>query len=568
MANGNNEVANLTNAGDASVTAPNTVEPSANLLADCNSYGRDSSQTVGQQQGCATPRETFPGSFSNGGQGRISPGCLPPLELSNRGDFNCQPPRGVYDGRYSSGSNDRDAHNEKWEQHNRDSQRQRDEENREHARHNDRNDDRNNDRYNDHNRDRDWNRRNKHNDNSYTYADKNVVISASQRNGKGLDIFFGKPPCDDNPRRSDRNNSRDYERQVPPIVRGERPCPPEHNSRRNVPEERVPCQDNQRETTENSAENTRKNDCGQIRSVIFRGANGRQDTVSAYTAEKNESLQQVMKRLHPALSEEQLQKEVKGLIAYNKGYGNQIDGQQITEGQTIYLTSVKFTDEKGQIERIESPNGRVTSFDYDKGKLKSFRVTNPNGPTEEGKRNADGSWLLNKNGATITAREVHVSKAGDVVINVDDSTRLVRLTRGDDVATKFDHNKQPIESLIVRDGKMHALYKYDQNDGTNKFTANYSDQPHRNVFVDTAQAHLGERISRLLGLDSLPQASKNDLAEASPYNDARSEIRSENVYQFNGANVNENTNLTEKYKTRYKSTPVPKMQTQKQREAG
>lgn len=548
MANGNNEAANLTNTGDASVASPNVVESSATLLAECNSYSSDSSQSVGGQQACATPRESFQGCFGNGNQGRVPADCLPPLQLGERGDFDCQPNK-----------------IESWKQHNRDSQRERIEKVRDHDRWNyqqDRNNNDRNDRNNDRNRDRNNGRNNdRYNDrdNRYTYSDKNVVISASQHNGKGLDIFIGKPPCDDNRRDSRRDAPRDHERQLPPVMRGERPCPPDHNSHRNEPEDRIPCKDDQRETSENSAENTRNKDCGQVRSVIFRGANGRQDTVSAYTADKNESLQQVMKRLHPALSEEQLQKEVKALVAYNKGYGNQIDGQQISEGQTIYLTSVKFLDDKGQLDRIESPNGRVTDFDYEKGKLKSFRVTNPNGPTEEGKRNPNGGWTLSKNDITLPARDVHVSKSGDVVIDVDDSTRLVRLTRGDDVATKFDQNKQAIESLIVRDGKLNALYKYDRHDGTNKFTATYSDQPHRNVFVDTAQAHLGERISRLLGLETT-QPDKLVSVEG--------QVRSENLYQFNGTEQNSEGELVDKYKARYKNIPAPKIQPPKQRQAG
>jgi YD repeat-containing protein len=218
--------------------------------------------------------------------------------------------------------------------------------------------------------------------------------------------------------------------------------------------------------------------------IEVRGKNGHRDTVSGIHPRSGETLPELLKRLHPNLSKEQLAYEVRQVLKYNRDYGNDIGLQtRLNPSKAVYLTSIKYLDARGQIARIEGPTGTITEFNYNTdGSLSSYKMTAADGSTLEEAKRAGNDWILTRNGKTERAQSIQIDDWGNTIITNLNGDQLAHLTNGTDVKTTFKDHK-PINSEATRQGKQTASYDYLYEGENVKVFATYSDEPNKKVLL-------------------------------------------------------------------------------------
>jgi YD repeat-containing protein len=222
------------------------------------------------------------------------------------------------------------------------------------------------------------------------------------------------------------------------------------------------------------------------RDLVMHGKNGRETSVTAIDPCPGESLSELLKRLHPDLSANQLSREIRHTLQYNKQFGHDLgDGTPLDPNKAVFLTSIKHLDAAGRTTMIESPNGRTTEFAYDDKGLTGYRITLPNGTIEENAcRNGNGSWsLISANGCHKTIASASVDSTGAILAVDNSGNRLTHLTRGDDISTSFQDGKAQT-SITTRNGQMLSRSNYEYtNDKVSEY-AYYGDSPNKPVLLN------------------------------------------------------------------------------------
>lgn len=221
-----------------------------------------------------------------------------------------------------------------------------------------------------------------------------------------------------------------------------------------------------------------------IREIRISGKNGHSDTVSGINANGGESLSELVKRLHPNLTESELAHEVRQILKYNHDYGNDLGNpDHLRADKPIYLVSVKYYDANGRITKIEGPTGRVSEFSYlPDGRLAAYKICSAGGAVEdEGQRTGD-KWLLCRDGRKEQAKEVIVDDWGNLIATEDNGHQLAHLTNGYDITTNYEKGKAK-ESIACRLGKVIVRYQYDWSGDAVKVYAITSDNPEQKVLI-------------------------------------------------------------------------------------
>lgn len=198
-----------------------------------------------------------------------------------------------------------------------------------------------------------------------------------------------------------------------------------------------------------------------VHDVTIRGKNGNTDTISGTCPEPGESLPQLIKRLHPNLTGDQLAHQVRQMLKYNRDYGNDLgDGTKLDPSKEVYLCSVKYLDASGRVSRIEGPTGRITELAYrNDGQLAGYKISSGDGSTEEG-RWLNGKWIVSKGGQASEEQSVDVDPWGDIIVTDKQGSQFAHLTSGTDIRTTYKDGK-PIESDSSRNGQPLDRYDYE-----------------------------------------------------------------------------------------------------------
>lgn len=222
----------------------------------------------------------------------------------------------------------------------------------------------------------------------------------------------------------------------------------------------------------------------QVLEIAVKGKNGHQDTVSGIQPRPGETLPQLIKRLHPNLSDEQLAHEVRQVLKYNRDYGNDLgEATQLNPTRSVYLTSVKYLDACGRIARIEGPTGTLTEFNYNTdGTLSSYKMTGSDGSTLEEARKSGSEWLVTKDGKSEQVEAIQVDGWGNIIITKQNGDQFAHLTSGTDVATKFRDN-QPVSAEATRQGKPIASYEYQYEGDNVKIFGTFLDDPNKRILL-------------------------------------------------------------------------------------
>lgn len=187
------------------------------------------------------------------------------------------------------------------------------------------------------------------------------------------------------------------------------------------------------------------------RDFTYESEDGRRDVISAINPVPGETLAQLVKRLHPNLPAERILETVNAVLQYNRDYGNDLaNGGNLSSERPVFLTSVKYFDEGGRVNRVESPNGRTSEFAYDAGgKLVRFEISEP-GSSIAFERDADGNWSSLQPGQ-LNLRSAQVDAEGNLsIVGTAGQTRTF-LTRGD-VVMSMKAGDDGLESTTVRNG--------------------------------------------------------------------------------------------------------------------
>lgn len=211
---------------------------------------------------------------------------------------------------------------------------------------------------------------------------------------------------------------------------------------------------------------------------------GTTDTVAGINPRAGESLGELVKRLHPNLSDTQLAKEVQKVLKYNHDYGNNLaDGKTLDPSKSVFLTSVKYVDDHGRITRIEGPTGRVTEVSYDAKGMSGFKITGTDGQEiEEARKDTSGNWTASKDGKTLRLSDADIDLYGNITETDASGNRVGHLTRGDDVNTRVVNGK-PVQSETFRNGEKLASFEYEATDGGYNIFARYADNPGQRVKI-------------------------------------------------------------------------------------
>jgi len=251
--------------------------------------------------------------------------------------------------------------------------------------------------------------------------------------------------------------------------------------------------------------------------TVHNDGKGLSDTVAGINPGQGESLSHLLKRLHPDLSDEQLAKEVQKVLKYNRDYGNELgDGHKLDSSKSVFLTSVKYVDEKGRITRVESPTGIVTAVSYDGAGMSGYKITGPDGKTviEEAHKDSGGKWTAVRDGQAVKIAAVEMDIYGDITVTGADGNKVAHLTRGDDVYTRFNNGK-PVESTTLRNGEQQVSFEYDAVDGGYKIYARYPSDPDRRVLITPELDE--ESVKRItLALGQGPKAYAARVREMEP----------------------------------------------------
>ena len=234
-----------------------------------------------------------------------------------------------------------------------------------------------------------------------------------------------------------------------------------------------------------------------VHSITINGTNGARDIVSGIKARDGESVADLLKRLHPDLSKEQLAREVKHLLKYNKDYGNDLgDGLSLSSTKDILLPSVKYLDSQGRITKIEGPTGRVTEFSYDAiGQLSSYKISSADGNIEEqSRKDAFGDWMLIKHGRSEKIKSVEVDSHGNIIATDQKGTQFAHLTNGTDLRTTYDKNR-PVEAVATIKGTQVGRFTYVYDGDSAKIFAVYPDNLSHKILLCESQTP--EAMARL-----------------------------------------------------------------------
>jgi len=231
--------------------------------------------------------------------------------------------------------------------------------------------------------------------------------------------------------------------------------------------------------------------------ITIRGRNGHTDTVSGITPLSGESLEQLVKRLHPNLSAEQLAHEVKQVLKYNHDYGNDLgNGTNLDPNHAIYLTSVKYRDAQGRISRIEGPTGRLTEISYgNDGAIAGYRISSASGGIEEqASKNDKGQWTLARGSNSEALKKVDIDLNGDLVATDVQGNQSAHLSSGTDVNTSYSAER-PMKSVATRQGEETSEYIFEyEGNSTKVFVIDRAD-PSKKVLLNNQES--SETISRL-----------------------------------------------------------------------
>ncbi len=219
--------------------------------------------------------------------------------------------------------------------------------------------------------------------------------------------------------------------------------------------------------------------------IVIHGKNGHKDTISGINPQKGETLPQLIKRLHPNLSEQQLAKEVQHMLKYNKDYGQDLgDGNHLDPSKPVYLSSVKYLDDAGRVTRIEGPTGRVTEIAYDGTGVSAYKITQPNGTISEQASKAGGSWsVVGADGQRQSLAAVLVDPYGDIIATAANGKKIAHLTRGDDILTDYENGK-PQSAVTLRHGNVVSQYQYEYTNEKVSCYITYSDSPNQKILLE------------------------------------------------------------------------------------
>ncbi|GEM_PF-2577227 len=260
-----------------------------------------------------------------------------------------------------------------------------------------------------------------------------------------------------------------------------------------------------------------------IHDVVFHSSGGNVDRVAGIRPRGGETLAQLIKRLHPGLSGEQLAHEVKQVLKYNHDYGNDLgDGSHLDPGKDVFLTSVKYRDAQGKITRIEGPTGRLTELTYGAdGHLEGYRITAADGTIiEQCGQDGSGRYLVWKNGQTGQVGNVVVDAAGNVIVTDAAGNRVAHLTGGTDISTSY-WNQLPVRSLAARGGSPVAVYEYSYEGETVSIFAQFADEPGKRVLLSQktapdALARLAEAQGRFVQQEQTAASYERISMQAAP----------------------------------------------------
>lgn len=266
-------------------------------------------------------------------------------------------------------------------------------------------------------------------------------------------------------------------------------------------------------------------DCEKARDIVIASEKrGIKDTVAGINPRPGETLAELIKRLHPDLSDAQLAKEVQKVLKYNRDYGNDLgDGSRLDSGKAVFLTSVKYLDDRGRITRIEGPTGRITEISYDANGIFGYKITEADGRVAElAYKDAGGNWVSAKNGWTEPLKDVEIDIYGNITATDLQGNTTGHLTRGDDVHTRCGDG-QLLEFVTVRNGQVLVVFEYEQVDGAVHLYARYSNDPERRVKISAIAD--GEQEKRLgLATGRGPQTSSHRHAVSAPASAASADI--------------------------------------------
>jgi hypothetical protein len=248
--------------------------------------------------------------------------------------------------------------------------------------------------------------------------------------------------------------------------------------------------------------------------VVIHGKNGHSDTVTGVTPESGETVPQLIHRIYPDLSPDQLHKETAQFVKYNRDYGNNITADsRLDSCKPVYLPSIETTDSDGRVNRIQSPNGNTTEIAYDGDKVSGYRIMDNSGRIVESvSSTSNGQYdLVNSDGKQMVLKNVAVDGSGNITLTDEQGDKIGHLTRGDDVYTQFQSGK-PACATVVRNGQIDSTYQYDYSDNQASVYATYADRPSERMLLN--QQDNQESILRL------SEGRGDDVASANPHSGA------------------------------------------------
>jgi hypothetical protein len=232
--------------------------------------------------------------------------------------------------------------------------------------------------------------------------------------------------------------------------------------------------------------------------LAIRGKSGHESIVAAINPAPGENLSDLIKRLHPDLSSAQVDREVRHVLQYNKAYGHDLgNGAHLDPTKSVYLTSIKYFDENGRVNKVESPTGKLTEIGYDSKGVAGYRITSPNGTIEEqASKDAAGKWtMILANGHAQGISHVIVDPEGNLVAIDQAGNKLSHLTRGDDVYMQY-HDDKPQSAATTRDGRLVSKERFEYTDGKVRQYAVYGDYPNKEILVseqsETTEGNLSD----------------------------------------------------------------------------
>lgn len=174
------------------------------------------------------------------------------------------------------------------------------------------------------------------------------------------------------------------------------------------------------------------------------GREGCRAIVCGVEAQPGDTVTSIFRRLHPSLPEHRLAAEVKKMLKYNREHGNDLgDGDTLPAGKRVFLTSVRHYDDAGRITSVVKPDGSSLELSYgENGSLGRFLRKDPDGKVVgSGAHDPESGWIISDCGKTNPVKGVQVDRFGNLVIDINDSSRKVELANGTDLSIDVIHGK-------------------------------------------------------------------------------------------------------------------------------